>query len=71
MEEVELGGLGEDDDAGPGFIGLNDEDNRFSYLGNGVEVNFFAFKFIYSGTFFFCFCCWSQVELTVLIVCIN
>ncbi|XP_008775079.2 protein PAT1 homolog 1-like [Phoenix dactylifera] len=37
MEEVELGGLEEVDGGDPGFIGLNDQDNQFSYLGDGVE----------------------------------
>ncbi|CAL9191996.1 protein PAT1 homolog 2-like isoform X1 [Musa acuminata AAA Group] len=38
MEEVELGGL-EDDDVGDdsGFLGIDDEDYQFSYLGDRVE----------------------------------
>ena len=39
LEEVELGGL-EDDDNDVGFVGLNNDENRFSSLGDREEVSF-------------------------------
>ncbi|WOL12247.1 hypothetical protein Cni_G21013 [Canna indica] len=37
MEEVELGGLEDDGSNDPGIIGIDDEDDQFSSLGNRVE----------------------------------
>lgn len=48
MEEVELGGLEDDDqdDDGLGIVGPGDEEHRFSYLGGSLEVNFLSYQFV-------------------------